>query len=587
MLRWGYVLPRLAIVAVLYVAARFGLDPLLQYSIVATSEATLGAKVDVATVSTSLIDGQIVIDGLAATNPRRPMHNLAAAERLQLDIDMTALLKKRFVVKNGLIRGLQLDSERATSGAIEATPSEADAGPSMFDPMVNAASDAAVAWFEGLRGRLEEDLEAKLATPRVLRELEDRWQAQYAALKKRADDLRAHSKQIEHEVGEAKKNPLRGMQQLETIKQRLIATQAELKATYAEIQALPAAAKADRAAIDAARKQDTEFLRESLKIAKTDDGKLTEYLLGDLAHGYVAQSVGWVQYLRSWAPKSKMERPARARGTNVLFVDRRRPKCLIERVALTGTARVNGQPLEVTGLLTDATTEPQLHERPLQLHLVAGGAFAGDVLVTLDRRHAAAHDSIVLDCPHLPLGERTLGKPDSIAVNVAAGEASIAAEIMLEGDELSGFIRVHQASTLAATTPALHDDRIAAVLADSLRGVDRLEANIELAGTLRKPLWKIDSNLGPQLAEGVNGAVRRYLTERRDRLVAKVQGKVDEQLAKLDARRQEAQQELLGKLGEDQQVVTQLAALMGGNGSLGGLNVPQIGSALKLDKLKR
>ena len=35
------------------------------------------------------------------------------------------------------------------------------------------------------------------------------------------------------------------------------------------------------------------------------------------------------------------------------------------------------------------------------------------------------------------------------------------------------------------------------------------------------------------------------------------------------------------------QVMTQLASVMGGNGSLGGLNVPQIGSALNLDKLKR
>jgi len=81
--------------------------------------------------------------------------------------------------------------------------------------------------------------------------------------------------------------------------------------------------------------------------------------------------------------------------------------------------------------------------------------------------------------------------------------------------------------------------------------------------------------------------VRKYLTERRDRLVAKVQGKVDDQLAKLETLRTEAQQELLGKLGEDQQVMSQLASIMGGNGSLGGLNVPQIGSALNLDKLKR
>src|SRR5262249_44324283 len=162
--------------------------------------------------------------------------------------------------------------------------------------------------------------------------------------------------------------------------------------------------------------------------------------LGDLAHGYIAQGVGWVNYLRTWVPKSKMQRPPRAHGTNVLFVDRRLPKCLIERVELTGSAQVDGQTLDVTGLLTDATTEPELHERPMQRHLVGGGATGGDLLITGDRRGGAAHDSLVLDCPRLMLAERTLGRADKLAVKVAGGEASLNAEITLVGDELSGFI---------------------------------------------------------------------------------------------------------------------------------------------------
>ena len=125
------------------------------------------------------------------------------------------------------------------------------------------------------------------------------------------------------------------------------------------------------------------------------------------------------------------------------------------------------------------------------------------------------------------------------------------------------------------------------MLGESLAGVDHLEANVELAGTLRRPEWKIDSNLGPQLAEGINGAVRRYVAERRDRLVAKVQGKVDEQLAALDARREAAQQELLASLGENQQVVTQLTGLLSGKVSLDSVAVPQLGKALKLDRLRR
>jgi uncharacterized protein (TIGR03545 family) len=585
--RWQYVVPRAVVALAIILAVRYGLDPLLKYAIVAGGEAALGAKVDVAELSTSLLDGQIVVEGLAAANPQKPMRNLAEAEHMHLNIDFAALAHRRLVVKSGLVRGLKFDSERATSGALEVVDAEADAGPSLLDPLAAAASASATEWFTGLQGRVEEDLEAKLATPRVLREAEGRWKQQYEALQGRADALQVQAKRVETEFRDVKKNPLRGLSQLEGLQKELAATQTELQSTLAELKALPAQARADRDAVDVARKQDEQYLRDTLNVAKTDGTQLTEYLLGDLAHGYIAQSVGWVNTIRSWAPKSKMERPARARGTNVLFVDKRLPKCLFERVTLAGTARIDGQPVEITGELTDAATEPQFHVRPLQLSLTATGGIGGVLTATLDRRTGESHDTLVLDCPHLALGERTLGRADKLAVSVAPGEASLAAEVHLDGDQLSGFIKMHQSSTLQARTPALHDDRLAEMLSESLRGVDRLDADVKLSGTLRRPQWKIESNLGPQLADGINGAVRRYLADRGDRLVAKVQGKVDEQLAALDARRQQAQKELLGKLGDNQQLVGELATLMGGKPSVEGLAIPQIGSAIKFDRLKR
>jgi uncharacterized protein (TIGR03545 family) len=586
--RWQYVVPRAFVALAIVLTVRYGLDPLLKYALVAGGEAALGAKVEIVELSTSLLDGQIVVKGLAAANPQKPMRNLIEAEHMHLNVDLAALTHKRLIVKSGLVRGIKFDSERTTSGAlavVEASP--ADDGPSMLDPLAAAASASATEWFTGLQGRVEEDLEAKLSTLRVLREAEDRWKQQYEGLKSRADALQAQGKRIETEFREVKKNPLRGLTQLEALQKELAATQAELQSTLAELKALPNQAKTDRAAVDAARKQDEQFLRDALNVAKTDGSQLTEYLLGDLAHGYIAQSVGWINTIRAWAPKSKMDRPARARGTNVLFVRQQLSKGLIERVTLAGDARIDGQPVEITGELTDAATEPQFHERPLKLCLTATGGVGGELTATLDRRTGEAHDTLVLDCPHLALGARSLGRSDKLAVTIAPGEASLAAEVHLDGDKLSGFVKMHQSSTLEASTPALHDDRLADMLKESLRGVDRLEADVKLSGTLRRPQWKIESNLGPQLADGINGAVRRYLSERRDRLVAKVQGKVDEQLAALEARRQEAQKELLGKLGENQQLVAELGSFMGGKPSAEGLAIPQIGSALKFDRLKR
>jgi uncharacterized protein (TIGR03545 family) len=585
--RWKYLLPRLIAITAIVLAVHFGLDPCLRWAIVTSGEAALGAKVEIGELTTSLRHGQLVIERAAAANPNKPMRNLFEADQLILNLDAGQLLRKRLVVKDGFIGGVRFDAPRTSSGALEAAPADESAGPSMFDPVISAAGDKAGQWFDGLTGRVEEDLEARLQTPRVLKQLEERWPRQYEALKARADSLGAQAKQIEKDFREAKKNPLRNMQKLEQVQQQLVAAQADLKATMAEINALPAQAQADRAAIDAARKQDEQFLRDAVQVAKTDGDELTKYLLGDEANGYLAQTVYWVQTVRHYIPKSKMSRPQRARGTNVLFVTKRRPQVLVERVRLEATARLGGEALALKGELTDAASEPELHDRPVRLHLVSEGAVASDLVIVLDRRGDTPHDSLAFDCPRVNLPARTLGKADRLALELAPGEASLKADVKLDGDQLAGHIEFRQASSLAASTGAVRDDRIAQVLHESLAGMDRVDAKVQLAGTLQKPEWKIESNLGPQVAEGVNAAMRKYLTDRKDRLVAKVKGGVDEQLAKLAAARQTAQQELLDKLGEDHKLFSQLAAMTGGQGALEGVAVPKISDALQLDKLKR
>jgi uncharacterized protein (TIGR03545 family) len=584
--RWQYWAPRIVVVTAVVLTVKYGLDPFLRWAMITAGEAAIGAKVEVAEVTTSLRGGEITITGIAAANPRKPMRNLLEAEQLRLEVDAAQLLRNRVVVRDGLIGGLQFDSERTTSGALEAA-AEVDAGPSALDPIISAAQGKALAWFDDLSGRVEQDLMASLATPKVIDELEKRWPAQYEALKARAEGLRVKSKEIEATFREVKKNPLRNLPQLEQLQQELAKTQAELKSTLAEIKGLPEQAKADRKTIDAARKQDEQFFREHLKLANIDAGELNQYLLGETAGGYLSQTTYWIDQAQKFIPKKKMAPPSRSRGTNVLFAARKQPKFLVERVKLAGEARVSGQPLTFAGELVDAASEPELHDRPLRMTLVGAGAIAGNVVVELDRRGDVPHDSLTIDVPKLLLADRTLGKADKLAVKVTPGEASIKADIHIDGDQLTGVIEIHQSSTLAADTPMLRDDRLAAVLQESLSGVDKLAATMHLSGTLKKPDLKIESNLGPQLAAGVNGAVRKYLTERKDRLVAKVQGQVDEQVAKLKTRRKEAQQELLAKLGDDQKLMTQLASLMGGTPSLDSMAIPQIGKAISFDKLKR
>ncbi|RIK79587.1 MAG: hypothetical protein DCC67_10305 [Planctomycetota bacterium] len=595
-LRWRYVAPRAAIVVAVVLVVRFGLDPLLRWAIVTTGQAALGAKVELGELRTSLKGGELVVTNLAAANPQKPLRNLIEADEFRFQFDVKQLFRKRLVIRDGGISGLSFDSPRTTSGALPDAPTD-QASPSPLEPVVAVAEEKALAWFDDLAGRMQHDLLGSLATPRLVDELETRWPQQYDALKARAEGLRHKSKQIEAAFREAKKNPLRNLAQIDQLRKELAAAEAELRTAVAEIQALPSQAKADRLAVDAARKQDEQFLREQLKFGNVDAEELNRYLLGEAAHGYLTQTAYWIEQAQKFIPKKKIAPPARARGTNVLFMARKQPACLIERVRLDGHARFDGQPLAFTGELTDAASEPELHDRPLRLRLAGSGALDATIVAILDRRGDIPHDWVRIDVPKLMLSDRTLGNASKLAVTVSPGEASLQADVRVDGESISGVISLRQSSKLAAATPMLRDDRIAQVLHESLAGVDRLEATVHLSGALKRPSVRIESNVGPQLAGGVKGAVAKYLADRQERLLAKVQDKAVQQLAKLEAKRREAEKELLAKLGQDQKLISQIAALLQGQlpVTTGGLpqvsmppvSVPQLGKLIPKDKLTR
>lgn len=591
--KWSYVLPRAAVVLALVATVRFGLDPALRWALVAGGEAALGAKVDVAELTTDLGAGTLTVRGITATNPSKPMRNLFEAGDVRLEVDVAQLLRKRLVVHDGLISGLMFDSERAESGALSDSPVAEDSGPSALDPVVDELTDQGLAMLDAIGGNLEEQLYDKLKTPALVDDLKTRWPKEYDALRGKVDELRSRAKQIETEVRAIKKNPLRGVERLQPMQQELASVTADLKKTTADIAALPEQAKADRAAIDVARKADVEFLRSQADVLKADPGALTQYLLGGETNDRIKQTLEWVSFARRVIPKknAKIVRAERTRGVDVPFEATRRPACLIEQIALMGTARVGGDALRLDGRLTDLASQPELHPKPMRIELATAGAVDSTLTLVFDRRSDVAHDTLVFDCPNLVVAGRTLGKTDKLAVVVAPGEAAIHADLKLDGNQLAGVIQFSQASNLAASTPQLRDDRLAAVIAESLAGVDRVDARIELAGTLKKPQWKLESKLGEQVADGVSDAVKRYIAERKERLLAKVQGAVDGQLAEIDAKRQEAQQQLMSKLGENQDILGQVTALVGGSGldpsaALQGA-VPRLGKSLNLDKLKR
>lgn len=576
-LRWKYVLPRLALLIVVVVGVRFGLDPLLHLVLVSAGQSATGARVDLAAVETSLWDGRVELRGLQVANPQSPLRNLFEVERTELSLDVKGLMQKRVIIRNGEISGLTFDTERSESGEIEIVVDE-KTGPSALDPLIEKANAWASNWLDEAGDRLDSDFADQLQTPQVAEAIEDRWKNRATELRKRADDLKARGKQLDAEFREVKQNPLRSIEKIPALQTELQTVRQELFSIQNEIKGLPNALKSDRTALQVAREADEAFVKQQLKFGKLDGDNLTQVLLGKPVAENTQSALDWIAWVRKRLPSSSTKQIAkqRSRGTVVNFGPPA-PKFHIERLGLALTAPIGNEPLQFTGSLTNVSDQPHLVAEPARLELVATGGMAVTLEVTSDCRGNVPHEELFLACPAIPLSGQTFGNQDKLAVELAPGTANVRVELSLVGDDLSGHITFMQPNfKVLPLAKSGANPTLVAALTDSLENIHSLGADIKLAGSLQKPEIKIESAVGQQLADGISRAVINLASKRSEALLAKITGHVDEQLAKLETKRADLEQELLAKLGENQELFESLASVSGFNGKP--LSVPQLGA---------
>jgi len=532
MIRWGYLIPRLLLVAAVAAFLGLGLAPLLRWGLVTYGSQALGARIDVETLDLSLARVDLELGGVQVANPASPAKNLFRATQVQLDLDRDALLQKRLVVRDGRISGLRLDDMRATSGALDADSSADLLGG--FDEVAFREQ-----WLMPIAGRLREDLESDLLTPRLCRELMDRWPNEYRRMEAEIDALKdrvARIKELVREIRGSKAIP--NPQQMEQAAGDIAQTRGDLEQLPSEVRRMGEQVQRDAKALQEAKEHDVAYLRSKLNLQSLNGETLTHYLLGREQAARLQQLLAWVEWSRKCIPhRREFTPPQRLRGRTVQFGDLRpSPLVLFEHLAVDGDFRHGGRYVPFTGTLTDVTTQPAIHGRPATVAIETRGTAPLRIHAVLDRTGPSALDHLVVDLPSVDLPARKLGREEELALSVAAGRAAIRLEIDLRDDSLAGQLVYAQQDVRLQTALAASygGDAVRTRVNQALRGIQQLTVSVDLSGTLRRPSARLHSDLGPQLADGLNTAVRQELQARVDQLAGRVSGQVSEHLDKLD-----------------------------------------------------
>lgn len=564
--RWGYLVPRIALLAVALLVSELGLGYVAHWSLEQTGSSAIGARVDVAEGKASLLNARLELTGIQVTDPRATWSNLLEADSLELKLDPAAALRKKLVVEHGVLRGVRLGGERDSDGALpDADASVAIGG--LAPQLSNAASGVAQQWLSDLRQRLSADATAGLKTPPLLERLEREWPDRAQELRGSAAELQAMVATLEADVREAKNNPLRGLETLQQAPARLAQLRSEAAQLRAAVAGLPAQAAADRRRIAEARQHDERLLRERVSVDSLDAESLGAALLGDSFGEPLGQLVGLLLRLREATSDEPIAESQPARGVDVLFPGTRQtPALLVKRLEILGSGRISGRPFELAGHLTGLTSDPKLHTEPMRLAFTTTGGLPLEVQATLDRSGETPHDVLVVTSEALPIPALRLGDTGGMRFATDPTTAALRCETTLTGDALSGHISITPKTLQVRHAVELAGDArlgstLAASVARSLSEAADLETRVILGGEVSAPTYTIESRAGAVIAAALRDAGTASVTARAEQLLSKHQEALAAKLPKIEASMTGVVEQLNAEVATQLQGLDRLAEL--------------------------
>ncbi|MBI3297637.1 MAG: TIGR03545 family protein [Elusimicrobia bacterium] len=536
MIRWSALGARLAVVAVIWAFFALAFDPLLKRGIERAGSAALGAKLELGSFKTRFFPPSVRVARLAAADAEDPMRDLVVVGAARFELEGRPLLEKKLVVSAATLEGLAFGTPRKSSGALpSAPPSPAAEALGRWSQEAKAAvAGAGESAKDDLTARYKVDPEA-LASVKLARELEARWNASYEDWDTRlkAFDVQRKVAEIEALAAKAKAGaPAERVAAALEVSKKVKEARAELQAIEQGLRAAAARAKADLGAVARAKESDLQAAAALLKLPVFDAETVTGYLVGPRVAAWVSRAARLAAASRGGAPEAK----PLARGTEVPFPKARSwPRFWVKKAVLSGVIDLGG-PLEFKGEAADWASEAALVPGPARLHLAgAQGDRSVSATVALDRRGPEPAASLEARVAGLAFAAQSFGE-GSFAVEAGPGRADAAARLGFSGGALLGDFAVKAVPSSLSARGAGANPLVVRALGEALASLKTIEVKGAVAGTPDAPRLSLSSNLGRATGDALKRVAGREAEERLAGVRAKIDAAVKEKVGPLSER---------------------------------------------------
>lgn len=522
--RWSYIITRGLVVAAVWGFFTYLFDPIVQQGLISAGQTAAGAKVELNEFETQFFPPRVLMTNVAVANADAPDTNLVEFAEFRGNISGMALMRGSYVIDEATVTGLTWNSARAESGTLDEQPPEEevpeDSGPGKLEEIGKQ-------WADDLfqRAKLEYD-PRNLETARLAQQLEVEWKQDFDGLEGRAKTVEAQVKQLEQLYKQARGgNPLRKFEQYQVLTEGVARLVKEVESIKQDAQVLRRKAPKDLADLDAARKRDQAQIRQKIENLTLNGDELSEFLLGPTLYNRLDQALSWLRWADDRADDfSRSPKPVRERGEDVVFpIPNELPKYLVRLVNVSGQGVVGDQQLAIEGTMTNVTSDPRKLGKPTIMRMSGRGEADVELKAVIDRTTDQRIVDLDLESLYDRATETSLGDDDSLAIDARADSTRWHVQLRTIDDQLQGRIILTQApATLTPRLPEKADDSLKRVVAASMQNIDRIDATVELSGTIRKPQFDLATNLGPVISDGIQQGVRQEVSAQSDALMARL-----------------------------------------------------------------